>query len=151
MNITKVFVNDVRFPTSLHGDGSDAMHTDPDYSCAYVRINVSGTKHQGHGHTFTIGRGTEVVVAAVKALRPFVLNRDFNWIIANWSQFWRELTSESQLRWIGPEKGAIHLATAAIVNALWDLWAKIEDKPLWKMLSDMEPETLAGVIDYRYM
>ncbi|XP_067140088.1 mitochondrial enolase superfamily member 1-like [Centruroides vittatus] len=143
-------VKDVRFPTSLSSDGSDAMHKDPDYSCAYV-ILITDTKLEGHGFTFTLGKATEVVVCCINALTPIVVGRNLNDIFSNFAGFWRELTSESQMRWIGPEKGVIHLATAAIVNALWDLWAKIEEKPLWKLLVDMEPEKLVSTIDFRYI
>ncbi|XP_055939499.1 mitochondrial enolase superfamily member 1-like isoform X1 [Argiope bruennichi] len=143
-------VKDVRFPTSLTGDGSDAMHTDPDYSCAYVILTSSDGTY-GYGFTFTIGKGTEIVVAAVKALAPLVVGKIVQSIFDDFSKFWRELTSHSQLRWIGPEKGVIHLATAAIVNALWDLWARREGKPLWKLLVDMSPKQLVSTIDFRYI
>src|SRR6187397_859624 len=114
------------------------MHTDPDYSAAYVVLRTdSDDGVHGHGLTFTSGRGTEVCVAAAHALAPFVVGRS--------------LVSDSQLRWIGPEKGAIHLATAAVVNAVWDLWAKIEGKPLWKLLVDLTPEEIVGCIDFRYI
>ncbi|GIY64559.1 mitochondrial enolase superfamily member 1 [Caerostris extrusa] len=148
--IENLEVKDVRFPTSLTGDGSDAMHTDPDYSCAYVKLTLSdGTC--GYGLTFTIGKGTEVVVTAVKALAPLVVGKAIQSIYDDFARFWRDLTSDSQLRWIGPEKGVIHLATAAVVNALWDLWARREGKPLWKLLADMTPEQLVSTIDFRYI
>ena len=108
----------------------------------------------GHGLTFTIGRGTEVVLAAALALKPLVLNTDLNTVFncrGGWKKFHRRLTCDSQLRWIGPEKGAIHLATAAIVNAIWDLWAKLQSKPLWQLLVDMEPKQLVDCIDFQYM
>ena len=133
-------------------DGSDAMHTDPDYSAAYVILRTdAGDGVEGHGLTFTSGRGTEVCVAAAHALEPFVVGRSLDGIIGDMSGFWRSLVSDSQLRWIGPEKGAIHLATAAVVNAVWDLWAKIEGKPLWKLLVDLTPEEIVGCIDFRYI
>ncbi|CAB3371586.1 Hypothetical predicted protein [Cloeon dipterum] len=142
--------NDVRFPTSLKAHGSDAMHTDPDYSCAYVTVRTAGG-HQGYGLTFTIGRGTEIVVQAVKSLSFLVLKkRAYEDIFKKFGEFWRELTSESQLRWLGPEKGVMHLAAAAIVNALWDLWARMEKKPLWKLLVDLSTEELLSCIDFRY-
>lgn len=143
-------VKDVRFPTSLECDGSDAMHTDPDYSCAYVILKTDADI-EGHGFTFTIGRGTEIVVSAIKALYHLVHGRDIRDIFKNFAQFWREMTSETQLRWLGPEKGVIHLATAAIINALWDAWAKLEKKPLWKLLVDMDPKDLVSTIDFRYI
>ncbi|XP_037498146.1 mitochondrial enolase superfamily member 1 [Rhipicephalus sanguineus] len=148
--VTKVHAHDVRFPTSLGCHGSDAMHTDPDYSCAYVVISTD-TDFQGHGLTFTIGRGTEVVVAAVRALAPLVEDVSLDSIFTNFGQFWRKLTSDSQLRWIGPEKGVIHLATAGVINALWDLWGKIEGKPVWKLLADMSPQEIVSLIDFRYI
>ena len=130
--ITGLEVIDVRFPTSLTLDGSDAMNPDPDYSAAYVVLRTdAGDGLEGHGLTFTIGRGTEVVVAAVDALRPLVLGRSVEGIEADLGAFWRDLVRDSQLRWIGPEKGAIHLATAAVVNAVWDLVAKRAGMPVW--------------------
>ena len=138
--IIQLEVRDIRFPTSLDKDGSDAMNPDPDYSAAYVILRTDrGDGIEGHGLTFTIGRGTEVVVAAVDALRPLVVGQQVEAFTESPGAFWRHLTGDSQLRWIGPEKGAIHLATAAVVNALWDLWAKIEGKPLWKLLSELSP------------
>ncbi|XP_014635771.1 PREDICTED: mitochondrial enolase superfamily member 1 isoform X2 [Ceratotherium simum simum] len=132
-------VRDVRFPTSLGGHGSDAMHTDPDYSAAYVILETDvGDGLKGYGITFTLGRGTEVVVCAVNALAHHVLSKDLRDIVGDFRGFYRQLTSDGQLRWIGPEKGAVHLATAAVLNAVWDLWAKQEGKPLWKLLVDMK-------------
>jgi L-fuconate dehydratase len=150
--ITHLEVRDVRFPTSLDKDGSDAMNPDPDYSAAYVIVKTDRPDGiAGHGLTFTIGRGTEVVVAAVDALRPLVVGQPVSAFTASPGAFWKHLTGDSQLRWIGPEKGVIHLATAAVVNALWDLWAKIEGKPLWKLLSDLTPEQIVELVDWRYM
>ncbi|XP_059485808.1 mitochondrial enolase superfamily member 1-like isoform X2 [Neocloeon triangulifer] len=148
--ITSVTCKDIRFPTSLNAHGSDAMHTDPDYSCAYVVIET-GSGHHGYGLTFTIGRGTEIVVQAVKSLSYLVLGKTTSEIYGKFGNFWRTLTSESQLRWLGPEKGVVHLAVAAIVNALWDLWARIENKPVWKLLVDLTPEQLLSTIDFRYI
>ena len=143
---------DVRFPTSRGRHGSDAMHPDPDYSAAYV---VLTTDHpdglEGHGLTFTIGRGTEVCVAAIEALAPRVVGRTLDSIRADMAGFWRSLASETQLRWLGPEKGVIHLATGALVNAVWDLWAKVERKPLWKLLADLSPEEIVACVDFRYI
>jgi L-fuconate dehydratase len=150
--ITHLEVRDVRFPTSLDKDGSDAMNPDPDYSAAYVIIRTDRPDGiTGHGLTFTIGRGTEVVVAAVDALRPLVVGQAVSAFTASPGAFWKHLTGDSQLRWIGPEKGVIHLATAAVVNALWDLWAKIEGKPLWKLLSDLSPAQIVELVDWRYL
>ena len=150
MKITEVLARDIRFPTSRNLDGSDAMHASPDYSAAYVVLRTDGGI-EGHGLTFTCGRGTEVCVAAIDALKPFVLGKTLESISADMSAFWRSLTSDGQLRWIGPEKGALHLATAAVVNAVWDLYAKRERKPLWKLLVDMTPEELVACIDFRYI
>ena len=150
--IVELEARDVRFPTSRWLDGSDAMHTDPDYSAAYVVLRTDADDGvEGHGLTFTSGRGTEVCVAAARALEPFVVGRTLDGIVADMSGFWRSLVSDSQLRWLGPEKGVIHLATAAVVNAVWDLWAKIEGKPLWKLLVDLSPEEIVGCVDFRYI
>lgn len=141
---------DVRFPTSDSLDGSDAMNPDPDYSAAYVILKTDG-ELEGHGLTFTIGRGNEICVAAIEALKPLVIGLDMNWVAEDMGRFWRHITSDSQLRWIGPDKGAIHLATGAVVNAVWDLWAKIEKKPVWQLVCDMTPEELVRCIDFRYL
>ncbi|KAM4688062.1 mitochondrial enolase superfamily member 1 isoform 2-T2 [Discoglossus pictus] len=150
--ITSLTVTDVRFPTSLGHHGSDAMHTDPDYSAAYVVIETdAGDDLKGHGLTFTLGKGTEIVVCAVKALTRHVVGRRLDDIVNNFRDFYRNLTSDGQLRWIGPEKGAVQLATAAVLNAVWDIWAKKEKKPLWKLLVDMDPKQLLSCIDFRYI
>src|SRR3989441_4123131 len=128
------------------------MNNDPDYSAAYVVLRTDHpTGLEGHGFTFTIGRGNEVCVAAIEALAPLVVGRDADEILTDLGGSWRTLTGDSQLRWIGPEKGVIHLATAAIVNALWDLHAKREGKPLWRVLVDMTPEQIVECIDFRYV
>ncbi len=144
-------VFDLRFPTSRQLDGSDAMNPDPDYSGAYVILHTDQSGLDGHGLTFTIGRGNEICVAAIKALAPRVVGLELDWIKEDVGRFWRELTGDSQLRWIGPEKGAIHMATGAIVNAIWDLWAKAEQKPVWRLVSDMSPEELVRMIEFRYL
>ena len=150
--IVGVTARDVRFPTSRTLAGSDAMHTAPDYSAAYVVLTTDAGDHlEGHGLSFTLGRGTEVCVAAVNALAPIVIGRTLESITADMRGFWRAITGEHQLRWLGPEKGAIHLASGAIVNAVWDLYAKVEGKPLWKLLVDMSPEELVACIDFRYI
>ncbi len=150
--ITGLRVLDVRFPTSRERDGSDAMNPDPDYSAAYVIVETDrGDGVTGHGLSFTIGRGTEIVVAAVAALRPLVVGQPLAAFTGAPGAFWKHLTGDSQLRWLGPEKGVIHLATAAVVNALWDLWAKLEHKPLWKLLSDMTPAQIVEMVDWRYL
>jgi L-fuconate dehydratase len=150
--IVSLEARDIRFPTSRWLDGSDAMHTDPDYSAAYVVLRTSDDDGiEGHGLTFTTGRGTEVCVSAIRALEPLVVGRTLEAICADMRGFWRSLTSDTQLRWLGPEKGVIHLATAAVVNAVWDLWAKREGKPLWRLLADLAPEQLVACVDFRYI
>jgi L-fuconate dehydratase len=151
--ITTLKVFDVRFPTSRDLDGSDAMHTDPDYSAAYVVLGTDrGDEIEGHGLTFTIGRGTEVVVAGVNALRPLVVGQPLSAFTQAPGAFVRQVTSsDTQLRWLGPEKGVMQMATAAVVNALWDLWAKIAGKPLWKLLSDLSPAQIVELVDWRYL
>jgi L-fuconate dehydratase len=150
--ITGLEVLDIRFPTSRSLDGSDAMNPDPDYSAAYVILRTDeADRLEGHGFTFTIGRGTEVVVAGVEALRPLVVGRSTDELFADMGAFWRSLVGDSQLRWIGPEKGVIHLATAAVVNAAWDLFAKRAGKPLWRLLVDMTPAEIVGLVDFRYI
>lgn len=150
--IVSLDVTDVRFPTSLSLDGSDAMNPDPDYSAAYVVLGTDDPgAPRGHGFTFTTGRGTEVVVAAVNALRPLVLGRSIAELRGGMGAFWGDLVGDSQLRWIGPEKGVVHLALAAVVNAAWDLIAKAEGKPLWRLLADMTPAAIVECIDFRYI
>lgn len=149
--IVAVATEDVRFPTSDAGDGSDAMHPDPDYSAAYVVLATDVPGLEGHGLTFTLGRGNELCVAALRSLAPLVVGRTLDDITRNWASFWRSLASESQLRWVGPEKGVLHLATAALVNAVWDLAAKEAGVPLWKLIVDMPPEELVACVDFRYL
>jgi L-fuconate dehydratase len=132
-------------------DGSDAMNPDPDYSAAYCILDTDDAGLAGHGLTFTIGRGNEICCAAIEALAPLVVGLDLDWIRADGARFWRHVTSDSQLRWIGPEKGVIHLATGAIVNAVWDLLAKQSGKPLWQLIGDMSPAEIVGLIDFRYI
>jgi L-fuconate dehydratase len=150
--ITGLRVHDVRFPTSDELHGSDAMNPDPDYSAAYVIIETDrGDGVSGHGLAFTIGRGTEIVTRAVEALAPLVVGRTIQEFVDEPGAVWKRLTGDSQLRWLGPEKGVIHMATAAVVNALWDLRAKLEGKPLWKVLSDMSPAQIVEMVDWRYL
>src|SRR5215217_4909287 len=148
--ITGLRTFDLRFPTSQSLDGSDAMNPDPDYSAAYVILD-SDSGVEGHGLTFTIGRGNDICCAAIGAMRHLVVGLELDWIKDNPGRFWRHLTGDSQLRWIGPDKGAIHLATGAVVNAVWDLWAKEAGKPIWELVADMSPEELVRVIDFRYL
>ena len=149
--ITGLRTIDLRFPTSAGLDGSDAMNPDPDYSAAYVMLDTDTDGLEGHGLTFTIGRGNDICVAAIEAMRHLVIGLDLDWIIENPGRMWRHLTGDSQLRWIGPDKGAIHLATGAVVNAIWDLWAKAVGKPVWRLVADMTPEELVRTIDFRYL
>ena len=149
--ITALTVHDVRFPSSDLRDGSDAINPDPDYSPAFAVLDTDGADLRGHGMTFTIGRGNEVCCAAIEAFRPLVVGLDLDEIEANPGAFWRRLAGDSQLRWIGPEKGAIHLALAAVVNAVWDLLARRTGKPLWKYLADLTPEQIVGAVDFRHI
>jgi L-fuconate dehydratase len=149
--ITDLRVFDLRFPTSQSLDGSDAMNPDPDYSAAYVILDTDAPDLAGHGLTFTIGRGNDICCMAIEAMRHLVVGADLTEVLAHPGKFWRHLTSDSQLRWIGPEKGAIHLATGAVVNAVWDLLAKQAGKPVWRLVVEMSPEEIADIVDYRYL
>ena len=126
------------------------MNPDPDYSAAYLVIETD-TELEGHGLTFTIGRGNELCISAFYALEPLIVGLDLSWIIVNMRQFWRHITGDSQLRWVGPDKGILHLATGAVVNAVWDLWSKSEGKPVWRLVYDMSPEEIVNLIDFRYL
>jgi L-fuconate dehydratase len=150
VKIIDLTIHDVRFPTSRTLAGSDAMHTSPDYSAAYVILHTDDGL-AGHGLAFTNGRGTEVVVAGIRALAPLVVGRSLEGITGDMRAFWRSLVSDDQLRWLGPEKGVMHLATAAVVNAVWDLWAKTAKLPLWELLARLSPEELVATIDFRYI
>jgi len=149
--IIRAVTHDVRFPTSRSGAGSDAMNPDPDYSAAYVVLETDEPGLAGHGLTFTIGRGTELCAAAIDALAPHVVGSTLDELTGDLRGMWRRLVTDSQLRWLGPEKGVIHLATAALVNAVWDLYARVERKPLWRLLCDLSPEQLVACIDFRYI
>jgi len=150
--ITEIDALDIRFPTSRERDGSDAMSPDPDYSAAYAILRTDRPDGlEGHGLTFTAGRGNELCVAAIRSLAPLVRGLTLEEIKADMGRFWRRLASDSQMRWVGPEKGVLHLATAAVVNAVWDLYAKVEGKPLWQLLGGLTPEELVHCIDFRYM
>ncbi len=149
--ITSLRSIDLRFPTSQSLDGSDAMNPDPDYSAAYVVLGTDTPGLEGHGLTFTIGRGNEICCAAIDALEHLVVGLDLDWVKADPGRFWHYLTGDSQLRWIGPDKGAMHLATGAVVNAVWDLWAKEAGKPVWRLVADMSPEEIVSIVDFRYL
>ena len=148
--ITGVRVIDLRFPTSRDHIGSDAVNKDPDYSAAYCILETNAGV-EGHGLTFTLGRGTDLVAQALSYLTRYVVNRQLNSLTEDMCAFSRQLTDDSQFRWLGPEKGVIHLATGALVNAVWDLYARVEKKPLWQLLSDLEPCQLLKAIDFRYI
>ncbi len=141
---------DLRFPTSRFSIGSDAVNKDPDYSAAYCILETDAGV-EGHGLTFTLGRGTELCVLAIEYLARFVVGRRLRDITSNMAAFTRELSGDMQFRWLGPEKGVIHLAAAALVNAVWDLWARVEGKPVWRLLADMEPEQIVSLIDFTYI
>ncbi|MFJ2606469.1 L-fuconate dehydratase [Streptomyces sp. NPDC087425] len=150
--IIAVDTHDIRFPTSRELDGSDAMNPDPDYSAAYVVLRTdAGDGLEGHGFTFTIGRGNEVQVAALHALRDHVIGRSVDEVCADPGSVSRALVGDSQLRWLGPEKGVLHMAIGAVVNAVWDLAAKRAGTPLWRLLADADPAWLVGQIDFRYL
>ena len=152
VQIVDIEVKDIRFPTSKSLDGSDAMNPDPDYSAAYVILKTNNPNNlEGHGLTFTIGRGNELCVAAIKSLSHLILNKSLESFTRDMGAFWKMITGDSQLRWLGPEKGVIHMATGALVNAVWDLYAKVEGKPLWKLLADMKPEELVSCVDFTYI
>jgi L-fuconate dehydratase len=151
VTITDVISRDIRFPTSRTMDGSDAVHPDPDYSAAYVVVKTDHAGLEGHGLTFTPGRGNEICVAAIRSLKPLVVGRTLESITGDMASFWRRLTQDGQLRWLGPEKGVIHLAVGAVVNSVWDLYGKKEGKPVWKLIVDMTPEEIVSCVDFRYI
>lgn len=149
--ITGLRTIDLRFPTSQSLDGSDAMNPDPDYSAAYVILETDVDGLEGHGLTFTIGRGNDICCAAIAAMKHLLVGLNLDDLKADPAGIWRRLTGDSQLRWIGPDKGAMHLATGAVVNALWDLWARADGKPVWRLVADMTPEEIVGIVDFRYL
>ncbi|MGB5948201.1 MAG: L-fuconate dehydratase [Parvibaculum sp.] len=142
---------DIRFPTSAGRHGSDAMNADPDYSAAYLTLKTSIPGVEGHGLTFTIGRGNELCVRAIDAIMPRLIGLSLAEIKADMAGFWRHVTGDSQLRWLGPDKGVIHLATGAVVNAVWDLWARAAGKPVWQLVGDMTPAEIVSCVDFRYL
>ncbi|MGP4033644.1 enolase C-terminal domain-like protein [Pseudarthrobacter sp. 1C304] len=150
--VTSLEVLDIRFPTSRDLDGSDAMNADPDYSAAYLIIGTNADDGlEGHGFVFTIGRGNEVEASAIAALRPQILGRDVGELLADMGATWKLLVHDSQLRWLGPEKGVMHMAIGAVINALWDLKAKLAGLPLWEMLAGLSPEEIVALVDFRYL
>lgn len=142
---------DLRFPTSQQLDGSDAMNPDPDYSAAYVILKTNSPAFVGHGMTFTIGRGNELCVAAIRSLASLLIGQSVEKLMAEPVTLYRRLTGDSQLRWVGPEKGIIHLAAAAVINAVWDLWARMKGKPVWQVICEMSPEQMTSCVDFRYL
>ncbi|KAL7929067.1 L-galactonate dehydratase [Trichoderma chlorosporum] len=150
VTITGFRSRDVRFPTSLDKTGSDAMNAAGDYSAAYCILQTDSA-HSGHGMTFTIGRGNDIVCAAINHVADRLKGKTLSSLVADWGKTWRYLVNDSQLRWIGPEKGVIHLALGAVVNAVWDLWAKTLNKPVWRIVADMTPEEYVRCIDFRYI
>ncbi|MEU9091970.1 enolase C-terminal domain-like protein [Streptomyces sp. NPDC048428] len=156
--VTDFEVHDIRFPTSEQLDGSDAMNPDPDYSAAYVVLRTDAADSEGgdggiegHGFCFTIGRGNEVMAAAIGALRSYLIGRPVPRTAADLGALYRDLTHDSQLRWLGPEKGVMHMAAGAVVNAAWDLAAKHAGRPVWQFLAEMTPEELVSLVDFRYL
>jgi len=150
--IVTVDTYDIRFPTSRELDGSDAMNPNPDYSAAYVVIRTdTGDGLEGHGFAFTIGRGNDVQVAAIEALKPYLVGKKIEEVLDDMGATWRELVHDPQLRWLGPEKGVMHMAISAVINALWDLRAKRAGQPLWQHLATMSPDELISLVDFRYL
>lgn len=150
IRIERVRTIDLRFPTSRNAIGSDAVNKDPDYSAAYCILETN-TELEGHGLTFTLGRGTDLCVQAIDYLSRHAIGRTLESIVSNFAAFARQLTDDSQFRWLGPEKGIVHLAAASLLNALWDLWAKAKGVPLWQLIAEMDAEQLAACIEFRYI
>ena len=142
---------DVRFPTSLTADGSDAMNEDGDYSAAYLIARTDREECEGHGFAFTIGRGNDVQLAAIREVARRFVGRDVSGVLDDLGGVWRELVHDSQLRWLGPEKGVMHMGIGAVINALWDLKARVAGVPLWQLLARMSPEEAVGLMDFRYI
>ena len=151
IKIISAEIRDIRFPTSKDLDGSDAMNESPDYSSASIVLITNNPNLKGYGMTFTLGRGNEICTKSIESLLPFVAGKNLYEIVSDMSGFWKRITGDSQLRWVGPEKGAIHISCAAIINAVWDLWAKAEQKPLWNLIYDLSPEELLSCIDFTYI
>jgi len=150
--LVAVETHDIRFPTSLHLDGSDAMSPDPDYSAAYVVVRTDADDgHEGHGFAFTIGRGNDIQTNAIASLAPYLVGRPLETLLGDMGAVYREFVYDSQLRWLGPEKGVMHMAISAVVNALWDLKAKRAGLALWQLLAAMSPEEIVALVDFRYL
>lgn len=150
--IVALDTTDIRFPTSLSLDGSDAMNPDPDYSAAYVVIRTDAADGiEGHAFVFTIGRGNDVQVAAIDALAGHLVGREIEPLLDDMGTTFRDIIGDSQLRWLGPEKGVMHMAIGAVINALWDIKAKRAGLPLWQLLGRMTPEEIVDLVDFRYL
>ena len=149
-SIVSLTVSDIRFPTSEQQVGSDATNTDPDYSAAYLILRTA-SGHEGHGLVFTIGRGNDLCCKAIESMRHLVVGRDFDEIRQDFGRFWNDLQSDSQLRWLGPEKGVVHMAAGAIANAIWDLWGRVAGKPVWRLVCEMSSEELLKCLNLRYV
>jgi L-fuconate dehydratase len=151
VTISAIETIDIRFPTSRTFAGSDAMNADPDYSAAYVILHTNRDGLEGHGLTFTIGRGTDVCCSVIETIASGLVGKTLCELTDDLAGFWYSVTGDSQLRWLGPEKGVVHLAAAAVINAVWDLYAKAEKKPLWKLLVDMSPKQIVSAVPFRYI
>ena len=151
VTISSIETIDIRFPTSSTFAGSDAMNFDPDYSAAYVILHTNQDGLEGHGLTFTIGRGNDVCCSVIETIASGLVGKTLRELTDDLARFWYSITGDSQLRWLGPEKGVVHLAAAAVINAVWDLYAKAEKKPLWKLLVDMSPEQIVSAVPFRYI
>ena len=149
--ITGIEARDIRFPTSRHSHGSDAMNPDPDYSCAYATLHMRGGDPDGNGLTFTIGRGNDLCVSAIEGLGLHLIGRELDEFEEDLGLASRLLLNDSQYLWLGPEKGVVHLAAAALINAVWDALAKRAGKPLWRYVSEMPPERIVSAIDFRHI
>lgn len=149
--ITSFQTFDLRFPTSQQRDGSDAMNPDPDYSAAYVILQTDSSQLSGYGMTFSIGRGNEICVAGIQSLAQLLVGQNIEHLMKSPVDLYRRLTGDSQLRWVGPEKGVIHLAAAAVINAVWDLYARLHQKPVWQLVCEMSPDQIADCVDFRYL
>ena len=149
--ITGIRTFDVRFPTSLNNIGTDAVHTDCDYSSSYVEILTDDQNLKGIGLTFTIGKGNELCVQCIDYVKPLIINKTIEEIETDIGRLWRQCTNHSQLRWLGPEKGIVHLAVASLFNGLWDLISKYHKKPLWKYIYELETESLLYKISFSYI
>jgi L-fuconate dehydratase len=151
VKITALDTYDIRFPTSRQLDGSDAMNPDPDYSAAYAVLRTDDPALAGYGLAFTIGRGNDVQKAALDALRPYVVGLTLDEVTHDLGGFAARMVGDSQLRWLGPEKGVMHMAIGAVINAGWDLAARRAGKPLWRYIAELTPEQLVATIDFRYL